>query len=470
MNGWEKAKELERFKKISRERGHIQEKAVIELHYEVIQERDIYCCSEGKGINILDVSLYPIESAAHGTSSIITLSPEICVLTSGFETKKRPEIPFIFYWLFFKYSQNLGHSAPLRTITVKDSIGDLPGNCGGPQMKYKNCRISPFQKQMRDNSKILHDHETKSLSRLCQERIKNIPKKSGADWRDLPNIEIKNRDGLVIKKLYLTSPKLTSRQEARVGEHAHDFTYTSSHHGVVQGNTYTWIRLQYKYGKDQNGIMRGVCSCADGKVNESCNINDRQFNTLIPWWLPHTAERNNNFAGVYGRLDWEDHFSTTLTKPNPQGKQGRVLHPQEDRIISIRECARSQGFFDTFHFYGSIAERYRQVLLEKALLSLVVWSASVNMVGVVLRNRDYLRESNYYIKALMEVDDEDEVFLGFDNTVEAHAPSPDGSGEDGYISSTPDDTAPSIDVGNAVAPPLAAAIGYEIRKCLVQNK
>nr|CAD7590239.1 unnamed protein product [Timema genevievae] len=42
-------------------------------------------------------------------------------------------------------------------------------------------------------------------------------------------------------------------------------------------------------------------------------------------------------------------------------------------------------------------------------------------------------------------DDEDEVFLGFDNTVEAHAPSPDGSGEYGYISSTPDDTAPSID-------------------------
>nr|CAD7455376.1 unnamed protein product [Timema tahoe] len=43
-------------------------------------------------------------------------------------------------------------------------------------------------------------------------------------------------------------------------------------------------------------------------------------------------------------------------------------------------------------------------------------------------------------------DDEDEVFLGFDNTVEAYAPSPDGSGEDGDISSTPVDTAPDIDV------------------------
>nr|CAD7257779.1 unnamed protein product [Timema shepardi] len=43
-------------------------------------------------------------------------------------------------------------------------------------------------------------------------------------------------------------------------------------------------------------------------------------------------------------------------------------------------------------------------------------------------------------------DDEDEVFFGFDNTVEAHVPSPDGLGEDGDISSNPDDTAPNIDV------------------------
>nr|CAD7259013.1 unnamed protein product [Timema shepardi] len=43
-------------------------------------------------------------------------------------------------------------------------------------------------------------------------------------------------------------------------------------------------------------------------------------------------------------------------------------------------------------------------------------------------------------------DDEDEVFFGFDNTVEAHVPSPDGLGEDGDISSNPDDTAPNTDL------------------------
>nr|CAD7398258.1 unnamed protein product [Timema poppensis] len=43
-------------------------------------------------------------------------------------------------------------------------------------------------------------------------------------------------------------------------------------------------------------------------------------------------------------------------------------------------------------------------------------------------------------------DEKDEVFLSFDNTVEMHAPSPNGSGEDGNISSTPDDTTPDVDV------------------------
>lgn len=43
------------------------------------------------------------------------------------------------------------------------------------------------------------------------------------------------------------------------------------------------------------------------------------------------------------------------------GKQGRVLHPNQDRIISIRECARSQGFPDTFLFVGTTLHQYKQI-------------------------------------------------------------------------------------------------------------
>ena len=41
--------------------------------------------------------------------------------------------------------------------------------------------------------------------------------------------------------------------------------------------------------------------------------------------------------------------------------QGRVLHPEQPRLVSVRECARSQGFPDTYKFFGTVLEKHRQV-------------------------------------------------------------------------------------------------------------
>ena len=49
---------------------------------------------------------------------------------------------------------------------------------------------------------------------------------------------------------------------------------------------------------------------------------DKQNNTLIPWCLPHTGNRHNHWAGLYGRVFWDGYFSTTITNPEPMGKQG----------------------------------------------------------------------------------------------------------------------------------------------------
>ena len=73
-----------------------------------------------------------------------------------------------------------------------------------------------------------------------------------------------------------------------------------------------------KNGKAANKALRGVCSCAEGK---SCDPQDKQFGTLIPWCLPHTGNRHNHWAGLYGRLEWDGYFSTTVTNPEPMGKQ-----------------------------------------------------------------------------------------------------------------------------------------------------
>lgn len=143
-----------------------------------------------------------------------------------------------------------------------------------------------------------------------------------------------------------------------------------------------YLHHDRKNGKSSQGLLRGVCACASGR---RCDPLDRQYNTLIPWCLPHTANRHNHWSGLYGRLEWDGFFSTTVTNPEPMGKQanimasslyfsssrspefiyflfqGRVLHPEQSRVVSVRECARSQGFPDAFQFSGPIIEKHRQV-------------------------------------------------------------------------------------------------------------
>ncbi|CAI8039043.1 DNA (cytosine-5)-methyltransferase 1 [Geodia barretti] len=159
------------------------------------------------------------------------------------------------------------------------------------------------------------------MNPLVAARMRHIPVLPGADWRYLPNIEVRLSDGAWAKKLKYT------------------------HHDK-------------RNGRDPNGSLRGVCSCAESK---SCDPADKQFGTLIPWCLPHTGNRHNHWAGLYGRLEWDGFFSTTVTNPEPMGKQGRVLHPEQHRVVSVRECARSQGFPDTFRFFGNVLDKHRQV-------------------------------------------------------------------------------------------------------------
>ncbi|GFH06104.1 cytosine-specific methyltransferase [Haematococcus lacustris] len=82
---------------------------------------------------------------------------------------------------------------------------------------------------------------------------------------------------------------------------------------------------------------------------------------LVPWCLPNTADRHNGWRGLFGRLDLDGHFPTSTTDPQPMGKVGQVFHPTQDRIVSVRECARSQGFPDSHRFFGNVHNKHRQV-------------------------------------------------------------------------------------------------------------
>jgi DNA (cytosine-5)-methyltransferase 1 len=68
---------------------------------------------------------------------------------------------------------------------------------------------------------------------------------------------------------------------------------------------------------------------------------------------------DNRYANRYGRLDWGTIFNTILTRPHPYWS--RVIHPEEDRLLSVRECARAQSFLDTTIFCGSMSEKFKQI-------------------------------------------------------------------------------------------------------------
>ncbi|CAB3236806.1 unnamed protein product [Arctia plantaginis] len=217
-------------------------------------------------------------------------------------------------------------AAPRRTCTIRDAMSDLPHISNGAnkiEIDYGSMPESHFQRIVRskDENAKLRDHICKNMAPLIQARMCRIPTIPGSDWRDLPNISVTLSDGTKCKV------------------------------------------LQYRYedkrnGRSSSGALRGVCACAAGGA---CSPADKQENTLIPWCLPHTGNRHNNWAGLYGRLCWDGYFSTTVTDPEPMGKQGRILHPEQNRVVSVRECARSQGFPDTYIFAGSIQDKHRQI-------------------------------------------------------------------------------------------------------------
>lgn len=65
------------------------------------------------------------------------------------------------------------------------------------------------------------------MSPLVAARMRHIPLFPGSDWRDLPNIQVRLKDGLIAYKLQYTF---------------HDI----------------------KNGYSSTGALRGVCSCAEG--------------------------------------------------------------------------------------------------------------------------------------------------------------------------------------------------------------
>ncbi|XP_038877156.1 DNA (cytosine-5)-methyltransferase CMT2-like [Benincasa hispida] len=192
-----------------------------------------------------------------------------------------------------------------KAVLLQDAISDLPAVLNSEsreKMPYQKPPETEFQRYIRSSkyemtgcetdsksTDSLYDHHPHLLSEDDYLRVCNIPKRKGANFRDLP--------------------------------------------GVIVGSDNVVRR------DPENEVL-----LPSGK-------------SMVPDYA-FTFEQGKS-RRPFGRLWWDETVPTVVTFPSCHNQV--ALHPEQDRILTIREYARLQGFPDYYRFSGSVKERYRQV-------------------------------------------------------------------------------------------------------------
>lgn len=87
------------------------------------------------------------------------------------------------------------------------------------------------------------------------------------------------------------------------------------------------------------------------------DLTEEQAHLRIP---SMNVEKPGSFPDVYGRLAW-DKPAPTITRECSHPGNGRYSHPEQDRLLTVREMALLQGFPEDYHFEGPLSFKYRQI-------------------------------------------------------------------------------------------------------------
>lgn len=95
-----------------------------------------------------------------------------------------------------------------------------------------------------------------------------------------------------------------------------------------------------------------------GDIMHNPNISDEEKHKLL---IPSMFRaRPGSFPDVYGRLKWHD-VAATITRECGHVGNGRYVHPEQHRLLTVREMSLLQGFPADYYFEGSLAAKYNQV-------------------------------------------------------------------------------------------------------------
>ncbi|GFP96116.1 DNA (cytosine-5)-methyltransferase 1 [Phtheirospermum japonicum] len=102
--------------------------------------------------------------------------------------------------------------------------------------------------------------------------------------------------------------------------------------------------------------LPGVRVRSDNKVEWDPDV-ERQKVSSGKFLVPDYAMTfvNGTSSKPFGRLWWDETVPTVVTRAEPHNQA--ILHPDQDRVLTIRENARLQGFPDYYKLLGSIKDR-----------------------------------------------------------------------------------------------------------------
>ncbi|TYK14253.1 DNA (cytosine-5)-methyltransferase 1 [Cucumis melo var. makuwa] len=194
-----------------------------------------------------------------------------------------------------------------KKLLLEDAISDLPAvenDERRDEMPYDEPPKTEFQHLIRspreerfDSSTMskpamhpLYDHRPLELNTDDYQRVCQIPKRKGANFRDLPGVRVRPDKRVEwdpdVKRVYLESGK-----------------------------------------------------------------------PLVPDYAMSFV--NGSSSKPFARLWWDETVPTVVTRAEPHNQA--ITHPEQDRVMTIRENARLQGFPDYYKLFGPVKERYIQV-------------------------------------------------------------------------------------------------------------
>ncbi|PPQ86962.1 hypothetical protein CVT25_009784 [Psilocybe cyanescens] len=210
--------------------------------------------------------------------------------------------------LSIKFDDKQDAIAPIRMahgtarnpcVTIEDAIGDLP------RFDWKHPKPSSEGLNVREKRR---------------KRAQKVP---------AVECDIKETfSGFRGKIGYYTSPQTRYQQRARLLETADIQHYTKC---LLPKKVERVLNVPLKAGADYKSLP--------------AFLHEWQF--VDP---TSSVGKLNYRPGIYGRLDKDGVFPTTVTNVDPTAKQSQVLHPWCFRMVTVRELARSQGFPDSFVF------------------------------------------------------------------------------------------------------------------------